>query len=397
MRKFAVILLCFVFATGLFANTKSVYANQIRVMKELDIDTTYASDPLFISITERITTSDKKEFIDTIEYGYSYIPMLRKMISESEIPHSFLYLAMIESGLSNHAKSHVSAVGMWQFMKETARIYGLRIDRYVDERRDPIASTKAAISYLKHLKNRFGKWYLAAMAYNCGESRLSRAIKKAGTDDLSVLIDPNKKYLPLETRFFIRKILAAAFIAQDSDFLLSNDSTYFNRPNSVNISRVWVPGGIHISQVAESIGVSVKNMKIYNAHLNYDITPPTLSKYYVYIPMNKQGLFASNFVPKRYKNMAIYNVKKGDTLWGLATKFGVSVQTIKDFNNLKSNKLSINKELVMPNLNITYTIKKGDTLSAIARKFSVAQNDIKKINKIINSKLKVGDKIVIPR
>lgn len=395
MKKIVICLFCF--SIVVFANTKSVYANQIRVMKELDIDTTYASDPIFIAITERITTSDKKEFIDTIEYGYSYVPMLRKMISESDIPHSFLYLAMIESGLSNHAKSHVSAVGMWQFMKETARIYGLRIDRYVDERKDPIASTKAAISYLKHLKNRFGKWYLAAMAYNCGESRLSRAIKKAGTDDLSALIDPNKKYLPLETRFFIRKILAAAFIAQDSDFLLSSDSTYFNRPNSVNISRVWVPGGIHISQIAESIGVSVKNMKIYNAHLNYDITPPTLSKYYVYIPMNKQGLFASNFVPKRYKNMAIYSVKKGDTLWGLATKFGVSVQTIKDFNHLKSNKLAINKELVMPNLNITYTIKKGDTLSTISRKFSVAQNDLKKINKLTNSKLRIGDKIVIPR
>lgn len=396
MRYIVVCLLCFSFATGVFASTKSTYANQIRVMKELDIDTTYASDPLFISITERITTSEKKEFIDKIQYGYSYIPLLRKIIEESEIPHSFLYLAMIESGLSNHAKSRVNAVGMWQFMKETARIYGLRIDRYVDERKDPVASTKAAILYLKHLKQRFGKWYLAAMAYNCGESRLARAIKKAGTDDLSVLIDPKKKYLPLETRFFIRKILAAAFIGQDSDFLLSNDSTYYNRPNNVNILRVWIPGGVHISQVADSIGISLKRMQVYNSHLNYDITPPTSKKYYVYIPADKQGLFASNFVPKKYENMTIYTVKKGDNLWNLAKQFGVDVQTIKDFNNMKSNKLAIKQELVIPNLNITYTVKKGDTLSRIASKFSVAQSQIKEINNLKSSNLRIGDKIVIP-
>ncbi|ASM39072.1 MAG: LysM peptidoglycan-binding domain-containing protein [Campylobacter sputorum] len=405
MRRIMAVLLCFIFTTQLFGYAKSSYINQIKVLKELDIDTRYASDPIFLSIKENITTSDKKEFIDIIQDGYSYIPMLKKIIDEADIPHSFLYLAMVESGLSNHAKSNASAVGMWQFMQETARLYGLKIDKYVDERKDPIAATKAAISYLKDLKGKFGKWYLAAMAYNCGEGRLGRAIKTAGSDDLTTLLDPQKKYLPLETRMFIRKILSAAYIAEDNDFIISNNSALLNRPNKINVTKVIVPGGTPLSQISDSIGLSLNKMKIYNPHLKNDIAPPNTKNYYVYIPANKQGLFANNFDPKKQIKKNIYVVKNGDTISGIASRFNTDSRTIKDINSLKTDKLSINQELIVPALAVknakeiskkNYIIQKGDTLSGIAQKFSVSVKNLKSVNNIASSNLRIGEKIVIP-
>ncbi|ASM37408.1 lytic transglycosylase domain-containing protein [Campylobacter sputorum] len=405
MRRIMAVLLCFIFTTQLFGYAKSSYINQIKVLKELDIQTRYASDPIFLSIKENITTSDKKEFIDIIQDGYSYIPMLKKIIDEADIPHPFLYLAMVESGLSNHAKSNVSAVGMWQFMKETARLYGLKIDQYVDERKDPIAATKAAISYLKDLKGKFGKWYLAAMAYNCGEGRLGRAIKLAGTDDLATLIDPQKKYVPLETRMFIRKILSAAYIAEDNDFMISNNSALLNRPNKINVAKVIVPGGTPLVEISDSIGISLSKMKVYNPHLKNSMTPPNTKNYYVYIPANKQGLFANNFDPKKQMKKNIYIVKNGDTLSGIASRFNTDSRTIKDINSLKTDKLSINQELIVPALAVKnakeiskrhYIIQKGDTLSGIAQKFSVSVKNLKSVNNIASSNLRIGEKIVIP-
>lgn len=407
MKNVVAILLCFIFTTQLFGyTTKNSYTNQIKLLRELDIDTRYASDPIFLSIKENITTSDKKEFIDTIQDGYSHIPMLKKIIDDADIPHAFLYLAMIESGLSNHAKSNASAVGMWQFMQETARLYGLKIDKYVDERKDPIASTKAAISYLKDLKGKFGKWYLAIMAYNCGEGRLARAISAAGTNDLSTLLDPQKKYIPLETRTFVRKILSAAYIAEDNDFIISNNSELLNRPNKINVAKVVVPGGTQLAQISDSIGLSLNKIKIYNPHLKQDMTPPNKKNYYVYIPANKQGLFANNFDPKKQIKKNIYIVKNGDTLGSIASKFGTDSTTIKELNSLKSSKLALNQELFVPSSNSVkstkaqvqkdYIIEQGDTLSGIAKKFSVSVANLKNANNIKNANLRTGEKIVIP-
>ena len=141
------------------------------VLKEFDIDAKFVNNSHFTEIKNNIRHSKKKEFIETVKSGYNHIPALQKIIKDSGVPESFLYLAMIESGFSNHVVSHVDAVGIWQFMAPTAKLYGLRIDKYADERKDPIAATIAATKYLTQLKKDFGKWYLAMMAYNCGSGR----------------------------------------------------------------------------------------------------------------------------------------------------------------------------------------------------------------------------------
>lgn len=403
MRFFGLILLFFIMPVTLFGyiGNRDDYNAKMRVLKELDIDPQYMRDPYFLSMITSSADKTRKNFVITSKEGYKYVAMLKELINESNMPKSFLYLAMVESGLSNNVVSNAKAAGMWQFMESTGRLYGLRIDKYVDERRDPIASTMAAMSYLKTLKTVFGKWYLALMAYNAGEGKVKRAIKKAGTDDLNVLIDPNKQYLPLETRMFIRKILVAANMFEDSDFIISNGSSMLNNANGVSIVRESVPGGTTLAEIGDSIGLSVKKMKEYNAHLRYFFTPPNSKFYHVYIPINKQELFASNFKPnKNDRIFHVYKVKKGDTLAKIAIKWGVQTKVIQKYNNIKT--LKPNNYVVIATSKNTpilasYKIQKGDTLIRISKKFNVEVAELIRINNMKNTKLAIGDDIVIPK
>ncbi|ALV65194.1 lytic transglycosylase domain-containing protein [Campylobacter fetus] len=404
MRFFIAILLCFLTYSSAFGfiQTRDDYSAQLRILKELDIDPKYMKDPYFLAMKAEGSNIAKKDFVNTIKEEYKHISMLKELISKTDMPNSFLYLAMVESGLSNKAVSNVKAVGMWQFMEGTAKLYGLRVDKYVDERRDPVASTLAAVQYLKRLKEQFGKWYLAIMAYNSGEVRVKQAIQKAGTDELSVLIDPDKKYLSLETRLFIRKILIAANMAEDSDFIISNDSSMLNRPNQISVSKVFVPGGTSLAMVASSIGLSLKKLKEHNAHLRYDFTPPNQKEYHIYIPIGKKDLFATNF--KSFNNdqkFQIYSVKKGDTIAKIASKWRVSAKDIQKYNEIA--KLSPNSQIIIPVSKNTapifenYKVKKGDTLAGISKKFDVEVKEIIKANNIKNSKVAAGDSLVIPK
>ncbi|CUU75177.1 regulatory protein dnir [Campylobacter hyointestinalis subsp. hyointestinalis] len=402
MKFFTTILLCFLAASSLFGYipANNDYNSQLRVLKELDIDPKYMKDPYFLAMKFDDSSSRKKSFVNTIKEEYKHISMLKELMDKHNMPKSFLYLAIVESGLSNKAMSNSKAAGMWQFMEGTAKLHGLKVDKYVDERRDPIASTLAAVKYLKNLKAQFGKWYLAIMAYNCGEGNLKKAIAKAGSDDLSVLVDPDKKYLSLETRMFIRKILLVANMAEDSDFIIANDSSILNNANQISIARVSVPGGTALSEVAEAIGLSTKKMKEYNSHLRYGFTPPNLKEYYLYIPLNKKDIFATNFKPMDSKSFKIYDVKKGDTIAKIATKWKVSPKEIQKYNDITKVKPN-DKIIILTSKNsqalVNYIVKKGDTLLGISKKFDVQVKDIVELNNLKSSSLGIGDSIVIPK
>ncbi|CAD7286432.1 lytic transglycosylase domain-containing protein [Campylobacter suis] len=390
-------------ASFMFAGVaENSYEFQAKTLKDLDIDLSFMKTSYYQNMKKSIQTNQIRAFSNIIKQGYNYIPNLKASIKEAGVPDSILYLAMIESGFSNHVVSSAKAVGMWQFMEKTARIHGLKIDKYVDERRDPIASTKAASTYLKDLKGQFGKWYLALMAYNCGEGRMRKGIKMAGTDDLATLLNPSKNYLPAETRNFIIKILRASFIAKDSEFLMSKDAKLLRSSGGLKLAKVEVPGGTTLMQVGDSIGIGVAKLKSDNAHLNFVFTPPTVKKYYIYIPETKTELFAQNFKPFTGKNnFYTYTVKKGDTLLGIAKKEGVSHRAIKDYNELKTNKVVINQKIIIPssskNKFQTYTVQNGDTLAILSKKFNVEHKDLADANSLaMSSVLTVGDNIVIP-
>jgi membrane-bound lytic murein transglycosylase D len=205
----------------------SNYNKELALLESFDIEPSFLYDPVMNNMRLKNNTDIKnRQFFKTMEKAYLFIPAIKNILTKYEIPQEFLYLAMAESNFSTRAYSKKRASGLWQFMPRTGKHYKLHIDEYVDERRDLIKSTEAAATYLSALHKRFGKWYLAAIAYNCGGGRLNSAIKKAGTDDLKVLLDSKKKYIPRESRFYIRKIVALALIGTDEQFLLSSEYGY---------------------------------------------------------------------------------------------------------------------------------------------------------------------------
>ncbi|MDY6135294.1 transglycosylase SLT domain-containing protein [Campylobacter lanienae] len=378
-----------------FMTSNDNFQKEIRILKELDIDPKYINDEYLWQLKSSRLNTTKQEFINTITKEYKHAAIIKDVLKQRGAPNSLLYLAIVESKLSNRATSGAKAAGIWQFMPSTAKLHNLNVDKYVDERRDPIQATHAAIDYLERLKDRFGKWYLAILAYNGGEGKLSRAIKKAGSDDIKTLLDPKRKYLSLETRNYILKIIMMAYVANDSDFLISKDSSMLNSATYIGIEKMEIPGGISLLDVASTIGFSVENLSKYNTHLRYSFTPPDRDKYYIYIPTIKKEEFLANY--KVSQKTKIYNTKKGDTFDIIAKKLDIKASDIKKYNNI--DKIQSNYKLALPSNAKTiyeYQVKKGDTLGAISRKFGVDIADIVKANSKTNMKLAIGENLVIP-
>lgn len=300
-------------------------------------------------------------FVEKFDQGYEVIPTLRLMMAEQGIPQEFLFLAMAESEFSVRAYSPKKASGIWQLMPNTAKELGLQINDYIDERRDSIKSTRAAIKYLKYLKEVTGEWYLAAIAYNCGIGRLQRAIKKAGTKDLETLLDANKSYLPRETRHYIRMILGMSLAFNNADVLKNENKEYFlNRGAGSTIAGVEIEAGTPLLEIAKSIGLSLKELKKYNKQFKYDFLPPGKGRYTVYIPYNKLASFKQNFQPTNRQNemYVLHRVKKGDTLYSIARQYQTSIQEIKEVNNVKTTHLAIKQSLIIPVLKEKYQKQK---------------------------------------
>ncbi len=190
------------------------YPNTLHLFAIFDIDESYLYDDGFISFVDNNQNGLRAFYDKSLSRGIEVIPTIESIIALRGMTPMFLYISMVESGFVVNAISSKKAVGLWQFMPNTAREYNLIVSDEYDERLDSSKSTTSAMLYLNRLHRRFGKWYLAIMAYNCGEGRLSKAIAKAGSDDLSVLSDDRLKYLPKETRDYIRKILLVSMISQ---------------------------------------------------------------------------------------------------------------------------------------------------------------------------------------
>ena len=235
------------------------------------------------------------------------------------------------------------------------------------------------------------------MAYNCGGTRLKAAIKKAGSDDINALLS-SKSYLPQETKNFVKKILVVANIAADKNFVLSKDSSLLKNTNGIELAKIDVPGGTTLMEVGDSIGVSLKRMKEYNSHLKFVYTPPTDKPYYLYIPKNKESMFNDNFEISQNRKFEIYTVQKDDTLMAISQKTGVSHKIIKEYNNLTSDSLKPNQNIVIPaeqNVNYLaeYIVRSGDTLNEVAKKFDIALEDLKDANSLISSNSPIGAKL----
>lgn len=268
-----------------------------EILRTFDIPSEFLNSPLFFEAREEYMTERRQKYlISRFEGANEFIPTLREMFLKEGVPQEILFLAMTESEFSLTARSNKKAVGIWQFMPKTAEIMGLKINKEIDERRDPIKSTAAAIAYLKELKADFGKWYLAAIAYNCGKGRLSRAIISAKSDDINILLDPKKGYIPKESRQYIKKILSVSMFFRDSG-AMGDYEHFLNRGANSSLASIVVPNKTSIERIARKMGKSPKELMRYNSQYKGGKTPSARGDYSIYMPYE----WLANYLQRNHK------------------------------------------------------------------------------------------------
>lgn len=384
-------------------------------------------------------TNGRSWFSKWLSRSERYIPMMKEVLKKEGLPEDLVYLAMIESGFSTHAHSRASAVGPWQFIAGTGKRYSLRIDPWIDERRDPLKSTVAAAMYLKELYSLFNKdWYLAAAGYNAGENKILRAISMYESRDFWEL--SRGAYLKRETKDYVPKLLAAAIIAKEPAKYGFADVAYLP---PIEFDTVTIPSRTDLEVVAKAIDVPYETIRELNPELKRWCTPPDYPDYSLKIPKGKKAVFLSEYakIPEneRYAERAVsfrYRAVKGDTLESIARRFGVRAEEIASLNNLRNARKLKGKVLRVvvgpearkadtalapekaapekvdavarkaepekksPPREVAhyYTVRRGDTLNSVARRFNVSTRIIAAWNNIKGKMtLKPGKRIIVAK
>ncbi len=274
-----------------------------------------------------------------------YVPMMKKIFKEVGVPTELVYLSMIESGLVPYARSRARAEGMWQFIKSTGEMYGLEVNWWIDERRDPEKATRAAARHLKDLYNIWGNWPLALANYNLGGARLKRAIRYAHGVENYWKIYP---YLPRETRGYVPSYIATALIClHPKQFGFKTD--YGEKPYSYDV--VDIKGSVDLSILAKCAGVSTDSLKTLNPELLRWATPPGAQPYPLKIPTGDKQEFLANYskVPASdRKQIFVHVVKRGETLGYIAHKYGTSVRALYASNKDLSRIIYPGERIMIP-------------------------------------------------
>ncbi len=274
-----------------------------------------------------------------------YRPMVEDIFAEFNLPSDLVNLSLVESGFNPYAYSRAKATGPWQFMKGTGQLYGLRIDHYVDERRDPIKSTVAAARYLRDLYDLFGAWPLAMAAYNAGEGKVLRALQKAQAESFSEI--SQTKHIRRETKQYVPRIMAATIIAKNPDqYGFSQASVPLHEFEEVVVTRP-----LHFRAIANVTGIPYNELRLLNPELRRDATPPNDAAYHLKVPVGTSAKVLDlidrvpthKFPPLRVENQRTktdttrwYRVRGGDTLEKVSRRFHIPLKTLKSLNKLTS-------------------------------------------------------------
>lgn len=315
------------------------------------------------------TNRIRERFSTWLTRSEMYLPMMKKTFKEKGLPEDLTYLALIESGFSTKAVSRAKATGQWQFMYGTGKRYGLRIDRWIDERRDPEKATAAAADYLTDLYGMFNDWHLAAAGYNAGEGKIGRAIKKYDTNDFWQLSQPKYKYLKSETKNYVPQLIAATLIAKEPAKYGFDD---IESPPSLVYEMVTINGMKDLREIAVVAECSVEDLKLLNPELKTSFTPPNYPDYQLNVPVGAKAVIEGRMAylntiqekvalkevgpEKRYtktqrrgtsgrKAISYYVVRKGDTLHGIADRYNVPSSHLAKWNNLRGKQLKAGKKL----------------------------------------------------
>lgn len=357
-----------------------------------------------------------------------YEPMIRTVLQEANLPEDLVYLALIESGFSNSAVSRSRAVGMWQFMPGTARMFGLRIDRWVDERRDPVKATDAAVRYLAALTGQFGSPYVAAAAYNGGPGRVSRGLKRlpmrsalmengdgaSGPSfmDAAFFELADTRYIRPETKDYVPKLIAAALIAKEPErYGFSPQRT----AKPYEADSLSVEGAVGIDVVARLAGAPEKVLRELNPHLLRGITSPGRTTVLRLPPGTGAAATAglAALPPEERVSFLEHVVRRGENLGVIARRYRVSVSDLRDANpRVRPTRLQIGQVLVVPTLGgspagrasapatresprsvSTHLVRRGETLGAIARRYRVSVGALQEWNGLRGTTIRAGQRL----
>jgi membrane-bound lytic murein transglycosylase D len=327
------------------------YPSYHYVLNEFDIDKSYIHNDEFSEFVLKNEKKLKLFYKHSLQRGKKILPRMKGLLLGKGISDVFIYLSMIESGFSSSAVSPKKAVGLWQFMPKTAKNYHLTVCDTYDERCDTASATSAAVAYLNKLHKQFGKWYLAALAYNCGEGCVERAIQKAGTDELSILTDNTLKYLPEETRTYIKKILLVAMMGENSTVAFDVMSSKTLRNDLV---KVEVKGGTDLKKLAKLLKIKYSVLHKLNSKILGGVVPTKKKRYKITIPIDKIFAFYLRYQIDNNENktskshLISHYVKLGETLESIAKKYHSKSRDIMVVNQLEDEYLSVNQFLVIP-------------------------------------------------
>jgi membrane-bound lytic murein transglycosylase D len=370
-----------------------------------------------------------RKFMETyLRRSGRYLPMMKNVLRENGLPEDLVYIALIESGFSPIAHSHANAVGYWQFIRGTGRRYGLAINPLIDERRDPVLSTRAAAEYFKALYDMFGSWHLAMSSYNVGENRVKRAVRNHKTRDLWVLVK-KRRALPPETKNYVPKFIAATLIAKEPEKYGFTNIAY---EDPLSYDTVDLKEPISLVKLSAHLNVDIEEMKLLNPKFRSDYVPITHgTQTTVRIPVGRQDdalaalSLSVSSAPKVAMNAdyGYYRIRRGDNLSTIARKHRTTVSKLRRLNGLSNRTLlRAGRKLKVPDnggqgmqfaheedantpngestgkapsgkrpaaVRAGYTrdadvhiVRRGENLTTIARRYGLTIEDIRRINNL---------------
>lgn len=356
-------------------------------------------------------TTERKEVVEEgLSRATRYMPMILATLEEVGVPRELAWVPLIESLFKPYAYSRARAMGMWQFMSGTARLYGMRVDWAVDERKDPVRATRTAAIYLKDLYEEMGSWELALASYNGGKGRVQRAIERHGTRDFWRIAET--RYLARETRDFVPKIFAAIHIGTDPERfgLTVVPQEPFEYDEAI------VDSVTDLRVLADAAGTTMAEIQELNPHLR-STTPPNVDEYVVRVPKGSKQSFETALAaipPGDRVHFLEHRISSGETISEIAARYGASQSSIMEMNNIRNaRRLQIGQRLVIPvgepgryytgqplsgydqGEQITYRVQRGDTLVQIARLHRTTIANLMRWNSLSSDLIYPGDRLVV--